>query len=170
MSRCGLAAPGINHTTSEKTRTHLPVIVLKVCWWFCRCITVYHATLADIRDLISLDDVTEELKYGPNGGLLFCMQYLVENMDWLKDQIDEFASDDVYFIFDCPGQIELYTHIPVMKRIVNNLKLWGFNVCGVCTIDATFVVDVTKFLSGALMALSTMINLELPHVNVRIRF
>lgn len=30
---------------------------------------------ADIRELISLDDVMEELGLGPNGGLMYCMEY-----------------------------------------------------------------------------------------------
>ena len=38
----------------------------------------------DIRSLIAVDDVMEELGYGPNGGLLYCMEYLLENVDWLK--------------------------------------------------------------------------------------
>lgn len=29
----------------------------------------------DIRELISLEDVMEELKLGPNGGLMYCMEY-----------------------------------------------------------------------------------------------
>lgn len=29
----------------------------------------------DIRDLISVEDVMEELGYGPNGGLVYCMEY-----------------------------------------------------------------------------------------------
>jgi GTPase SAR1 family protein len=29
----------------------------------------------DIRELISLEDVMEELKLGPNGGLIYCMEY-----------------------------------------------------------------------------------------------
>lgn len=37
----------------------------------------------DIRDLITLDDVMEELCLGPNGGLVYCMEYLIENIDWL---------------------------------------------------------------------------------------
>lgn len=28
----------------------------------------------DIRDLVSLDDVMEELGYGPNGGLVYCFE------------------------------------------------------------------------------------------------
>lgn len=31
--------------------------------------------LADIRELVSLDDVMEELGLGPNGGLMYCMEY-----------------------------------------------------------------------------------------------
>ena len=41
----------------------------------------------DIRNLISLEDVTEELQYGPNGGLVYCMEYLLENLAWLDEQL-----------------------------------------------------------------------------------
>ena len=36
----------------------------------------------DIRELIGLSDAMddEELKFGPNGGLVFCMEFLLENM------------------------------------------------------------------------------------------
>ena len=46
-----------------------------------------NSAFIDIRDLISLDDVQEELKYGPNGGLVYCMEYLIENIDWLMDEL-----------------------------------------------------------------------------------
>jgi hypothetical protein len=52
--------------------------------------------------LISLDDAQEELKYGPNGGLVYCMEYLLENIDWLLDELTEFAEDS-FVLFDCPG-------------------------------------------------------------------
>jgi hypothetical protein len=41
----------------------------------------------DIQELISLEDVMEEMDYGPNGGLIFCMEYLLKNFDWLEEQI-----------------------------------------------------------------------------------
>lgn len=39
---------------------------------------VLHMFGTDIRNLISLDDVTEdeELNFGPNGGLVFCFEYV----------------------------------------------------------------------------------------------
>ncbi len=39
-------------------------------------------------------------------------------------------------------------------------------VCGVFLIDSHFMVDGGKFISGAMAALSVMVNLEIPHVNI----
>eukprot|EP00742_Colponemidia_sp_Colp-10_P005215 GILJ01005572.1.p1 GENE.GILJ01005572.1~~GILJ01005572.1.p1 ORF type:complete len:285 (-),score=42.80 GILJ01005572.1:218-1072(-) len=127
--------------------------------------TFNYTHILDVRDLISLEDVMEELKYGPNGGLVYCMEYLNENLEWLKEELEDFAEDE-YFLFDCPGQIELYSHIPVMRNMVDALQQWGFSVCGVYCIDSLFMTEPSKFISGALMALSAMVQLELPHMNV----
>ena len=43
----------------------------------------------DIRDLITVEDVMEELGLGPNGALIYCMEYLLQNMDWLEDELDK---------------------------------------------------------------------------------
>ena len=39
-------------------------------------------------------------------------------------------------------------------------------MCGVFLIDSHFVVDCSKFFAGVLTALSAMIQLEIPHINV----
>lgn len=62
--------------------------------------------------------------------------------------------------FFLSGQIELYSHLPVMRQIVNALKSWDFNICSVFLLDTQFVLDCDKFLGGALTTLSTMIALE----------
>ncbi|XP_045172422.1 GPN-loop GTPase 3-like [Mercenaria mercenaria] len=125
-----------------------------------------YPVLADVRELIQVDDAMEDesLKFGPNGGLVFCMEYLAQNFDWLHEQLEDIEDD--YILFDCPGQIELYTHIPVMRQLVDTLQTWNFNVCGVYMIDSQFLIEASKFVSGTLTALSTMVNLETPHVNV----
>ena len=121
----------------------------------------------DIRDLITVEDVMEELGLGPNGALIYCMEYLLTEMDWLNEELEKF-DDDEFLLIDCPGQIELYTHVPIMKRIVEQLSLWGHNsrIASVFVVDATFVCDASKFISGSLLSLSAMIALELPHVNI----
>ncbi|GMM27396.1 putative signal sequence-binding GTPase [Martiniozyma asiatica (nom. inval.)] len=119
----------------------------------------------DIRDLISVSDVQEELGLGPNGALIYCFEFLLENLDWLDEQIGDYADD--YLIFDCPGQVELYSHVPVMPRLVKHLQeQLGFRLCCTYLLEAPFVIDRGKFFSGALSAMSTMIFLELPHINI----
>ncbi|XP_021733884.1 GPN-loop GTPase 3-like [Chenopodium quinoa] len=120
----------------------------------------------DIRELINLEDVMEELGLGPNGGLIYCMEELEDNLDdWLTEKLDDFLDDD-YLVFDCPGQIELFSHVPVLKNFVEHLQRKSFNVCVVYLLDSQFMTDVTKFIGGCLSSLSAMIQLELPHVNI----
>lgn len=122
--------------------------------------------IVDVRDLINISDVMEdeELKFGPNGGLVFCMEYIVSNHDWLDENFAEY--DDEYVIFDCPGQIELYTHMNVMKTFVEHLQRLDFRICAVFLLDSQFASDASKFVSGVLVSLSTIINLEIPSVNL----
>jgi len=124
--------------------------------------------LADVRNLIQVQDVLEdeEIKLGPNGALIFCMKYLMDHLQsWLYPAIGEDYDGD-YLIFDCPGQIELYTHMDIMQRFIKQLQDWDFRVCGIYTIDSHFLTDSTKFIAGSLTALSTMINIEIPHMNL----
>ncbi|XP_006865555.1 PREDICTED: GPN-loop GTPase 3 [Chrysochloris asiatica] len=64
------------------------------------------------------------------------------------------------------GQIELYTHLPVMKQLIHQLEQWEFRVCGVFLVDSQFMVESFKFFSGIMAALSAMISLEIPQVNI----
>ncbi|CAK9294386.1 unnamed protein product [Gordionus sp. m RMFG-2023] len=139
----------------------------------------------DIRDLISVHDVMEEYsdniapdqtdldKYpssnehadiiGPNGALVYCMEYLAkDNFLWLEEKFLENLIDGDYVLFDCPGQIELYTHIPVIKRLVDFLiDRADFRICGVFLVDSVhFLVDINKYFSVTLTSLSVMINME----------
>ena len=80
----------------------------------------------DISDLIAISDVMDKLKLGPNGGLVYCMEYLEKNVDWLQAQLK--ALKDQYILFDCPGQVELFTHHNSMRNIVALLQKWNYNV------------------------------------------
>jgi len=119
----------------------------------------------DIKDLISIDDVMSTLEYGPNGGLIYCLEYLLNNLNWLYDQIEEIG-EGAYFLFDCPGQIELYSHLTIMKTIAEEIKKWGILLCGVYCMDVTFFNESHKYISGSLISLSSMIQLELPYLNI----
>ncbi|EOD35598.1 hypothetical protein EMIHUDRAFT_78000 [Emiliania huxleyi CCMP1516] len=98
---------------------------------------------ADIRDLVPLEDVMSELRLGPNGGLIYAMEYLVDNIDWLESELDDLGGDE-YVLFDCPGQVELYSHVPAMSRVVSELQRMGFRLASVYLIDSTFLQDATR--------------------------
>ena len=51
------------------------------------------------------------MELGPNGGLVFCVEYLSQNMEWLESELSEF-DEDGYFIFDSPGPLSISTVIP----------------------------------------------------------
>lgn len=134
------------------------------------------SSAADIRDLISVEDVMEELGYGPNGGLVYCMEYVLplKTAQPMHRKLIIALGADTWFrtltgckicsrnivttitssstaqvpcgvaVFSFPhasiltllhvdyaGQIELYSHLPVMKQLCEALKDWGFAICGV---------------------------------------
>ena len=119
----------------------------------------------DIRELITVVDVMLKKKLGPNGALVYCMEYLLEHIDWLEEQTESFAENS-YFLFDCPGQLELYSHYDIMTSIIKILQKRGFSLCSVFCLDCTFLQEQSKFISGNLLSLATMIQISLPHLTV----
>ncbi|RHY74682.1 hypothetical protein DYB38_013383, partial [Aphanomyces astaci] len=124
---------------------------------YCKNMHEFCAASGRLTYVVNLDPAADHFEYPVAFGV-----YLIQNLDWLQDLLLEYSDDD-YFIFDCPGQIELYSHLPVMKHLCTALQEWGFSICG---IDSLFISDPAKFISGILCSLSAMVQLELPHVNV----
>ncbi|KAJ3476445.1 hypothetical protein NLI96_g11154 [Meripilus lineatus] len=106
-----------------------------------------------------------EFGLGPNGGMLYCMEYLEANYDWLEDRLKELGKD-AYVLFDLPGQVELSTSHESVKRIVQRLGKSGFRLAAVHLCDAHYVTDAAKYVSVLMLSLRAMLHLELPHVNV----
>uniref|UniRef100_A0A8D0HS66 GPN-loop GTPase 2 n=1 Tax=Sphenodon punctatus TaxID=8508 RepID=A0A8D0HS66_SPHPU len=123
----------------------------------------YQCTV-DISELVTLDDVMDNLKLGPNGGLIYCMEYLEANFDWLQEKLTKLK--DHYFLFDCPGQVELYTHHSALKNVFAKLSKWNFRLAAVHLVDSHYCTDPGKFISILCTSLSTMLHVELPHVNI----
>jgi GTPase SAR1 family protein len=81
----------------------------------------------DISSLITLEDVMQMHGLGPNGGLLYCMEYLEANFDWLEERLKELGPE-AYVLFDLPGQVELSTNHDSVKNIMQKLVKGGFRV------------------------------------------
>ena len=121
---------------------------------------------ADVRELITVDDVSDELALGPNGALVYCMEYVLEDVEWLEEVVTSFVDGD-WVVLDMPGQVELYTHFECVRELIRLMeRQMGARCCAVFLLDASFLVDASKFFAGALTAMSAMLQLGVPHLNV----
>ncbi|KAG8198678.1 hypothetical protein JTE90_015505 [Oedothorax gibbosus] len=118
----------------------------------------------NVSSLITVEDVMEKGKLGPNGGLIYCMEFLEENITWLLEELQNFK--DCYLLFDCPGQVELYTHHESLQKIVSVMMKSGFSLSAVHLVDSHYCCDPGKFVSVLLLSLNTMLQMEMPHINV----
>jgi GPN-loop GTPase len=119
---------------------------------------------ADIRDLISLEGAAEQCALGPNGALVFCLEYLEANADWLEARLTELAES--YVLLDMPGQVELYTCHSAVPSLLQKLTRQNHRLVAVHLVDAHHCADAAKYISVLLVTLSTMVQLEMPQVNL----
>ncbi|KAL7805987.1 hypothetical protein V8C44DRAFT_339943 [Trichoderma aethiopicum] len=119
----------------------------------------------DIRDLVKLEDIMREDRLGPNGGILYALEELENNYEWLEEGLKELGED--YFLFDCPGQVELYTHHNSLRNIFYKLqKTLKFRFVCVHLTDSYCLTQPSLYVSNVLLSLRAMIQMDMPHVNV----
>lgn len=125
--------------------------------------TTYPCAL-DVRELVTLEEIMSEDTLGPNGGVLYALEEVENNMDWLTEGLkglggnftfplcccrwynmlegmgrgiwmgicrlkDIWINADDYVLFDCPGQVELFTHHSALRNIFFQIQKLGYRVC-----------------------------------------
>lgn len=119
----------------------------------------------NITELINLQDVMQEYGLGPNGGMIYCLEYLEQNFDWLQEGLEN-LKDGEYIVFDMPGQVELSTNHDSLRNVIRKLEKLGYRLAAVNLVDSFHVTDASKYIAVLLLSLRTMLQLELPHLNV----
>lgn len=120
----------------------------------------------DISNLITVSDVMDNLSLGPNGGLMYCMEYLETNVEWLSTEINKLPVE-TYILLDCPGQVELYTHHKSMRNVIDLVtQKLDYRLAAVHLVDSHYCTEPSKFISVLLTSLSTMLQIEMPHINI----
>jgi hypothetical protein len=92
------------------------------------------------------------------------MEFLEENMDWLLNAVKE--NKEKYFLIDCPGQVELFTHHASLKNIIIALQKLDTRLVAVHLLDSYHCVDLSRYISMLLLSLQSMLQIELPTINV----
>ncbi|KAK2960382.1 putative GPN-loop GTPase 2 [Blattamonas nauphoetae] len=119
----------------------------------------------DIADLINVEQTMNITGLGPNGAMLYCLETLVKNLDWLDSELEK--CKDNYLLFDFPGQVELYSHDHCLSKICSHLTNRGrMQLCCVHLIDSLVVCEPSRIVSSMVLSLNGMMMLGLPHINV----
>ncbi|CCF55838.1 hypothetical protein KAFR_0A04030 [Kazachstania africana CBS 2517] len=122
----------------------------------------------DIRDFITLEEIMNEQQLGPNGGLMYAMESLDKSIDLFILQIKSLVQEEnAYLVFDCPGQVELFTHHSSLFKIFKRLeKELSMRFCVVNLIDSYYITSPSQYISIVLLALRSMLMMDLPQINV----
>ncbi|KAF2366660.1 GPN-loop GTPase [Trinorchestia longiramus] len=126
--------------------------------------TVPYESSVSITELVKMEEGMISESLGPNAALLYCMEALSSNKDWLLSKLKSLHG--CYFIFDFPGQAELYTHHTMVRDLLRCLDSANIKLCSVYLVDAHYANEPGKYLSALLVALSSMLQLESPAVNL----
>ncbi|KAK5083582.1 hypothetical protein LTR05_006085 [Lithohypha guttulata] len=126
-------------------------------------LTSYDAAL-DVRELITLESIMQDDQLGPNGSVLYALEELEHNMEWLTERLKELGED--YILFDCPGQVELFTHHDSLRRIFMALQKMGYRLVVVNLIDSYALTLPSLYIANLLLSLRTMLQMDLTQINV----
>lgn len=60
----------------------------------------------------------------------------------------------------------MYTSNQLLKHFANHLRKLGINICTIFCLDSAFFQEQSKYISGYLLSVTSMGQMELPHVTV----
>lgn len=106
----------------------------------------------------------QEFKLGPNGSMIYAMEFLETNIDWLVNKIEQ--SSERYFIFDLPGQVEIFSNHSSLKNIIKALSTrLNMQISAIHLVDSTYLYEKNRFLASLMLSLTAVIGMEMPFIN-----
>ena len=119
----------------------------------------------DIRDYIVLDEVMNEYGLGPNGAMILSSDLMVNYLDDIKDEIDEYSPDWIFV--DTAGQLELFAFRDTGPLIASSLGFGSIQRSVSFLFDANLVLRPNGFISTLLLAASVQFRFrEISQINV----
>ncbi len=119
----------------------------------------------DIRDFIVLREVMEEYGLGPNGAMILSSDLMVNYLDDLKEEIDEFNPD--WILVDTAGQLELFAFRDTGPLIASSLGFGDIQRSVSFLFDSNLVLRPNGFISTLLLAASVQFRFQkIPQINI----
>lgn len=119
----------------------------------------------DIRDYLVLDEVMNEYGLGPNGAMILSSDLMVNYLDDLKDEIDEYSPDWIFV--DTAGQLELFAFRDTGPLIASSLGFGSIQRSVSFLFDSNLVLRPNGFISTLLLAASVQFRFrDIPQINI----
>lgn len=120
----------------------------------------------NLSEIIKTREISSELHIGPNGAIVFAMEFLEKNMDWLEKKFIKFEKKypKFYLLVDLPGQIEIFTHHSFIRNFIKRLKMKNLKNFTIIITDSFFWKDNSVIYSILLVCLNISLNLGLPNL------
>ncbi len=115
----------------------------------------------DARNYVEARDVMVKYKLGPNGALIASVDLLVNHVDRIREEIENYKAN--YVLVDTPGQMELLAFRQTGPEVVRSL-VEGYRVVSVFLIDSVFASRPSSLASSLFLALAVRARLRLPQV------
>ena len=125
-------------------------------------LTLPYSANVDVRDYIRVDSLMEEYGLGPNGGLMLASEMMLEIVDQLVSDIDDFGPDVA--VVDTPGQLEMFAFRDVGARIAEELSDEGKGI--LYLFDSTVCRDPLNYVMNMFLASAINSRFLLPQVSV----
>jgi GTPase SAR1 family protein len=125
-------------------------------------ITIPYSANVDVRDYIKVEALMEEYGLGPNGGLMLASELMLEIVEQLSSDIDDFSPDVA--LVDTPGQMEMFAFRDVGAKIAEEITDEGKGV--LYLFDAGFCRDPLNYVMNMFLASAVNSRFLLPQVSV----
>lgn len=119
----------------------------------------------DIRDYILLEEIMEKYSLGPNGAMILASDLMVNYLDDLKNEIDDYNPDWIFV--DTAGQLELFAFRETGPLIASTLGFGSIQRAVTFLFDSNFVLRPNGFISTLLLAASVQFRFKnISQINV----
>ena len=114
-------------------------------------ITIPYSANVDVRDYVQVEVLMEKFGLGPNGGLMLASEMILEIIDQIVSDIEDFMPDIA--LIDTPGQMELFAFRDVGAQIAEEISDNGKGIlylfdAGLCRDPLNYVMNM--FLASAI--------------------
>lgn len=129
------------------------------------CYDMPYPANVDIRDTINYKRVMKEYELGPNGAIITSLNLFTTKINQVVTLIEQRTSEHKHFIFDTPGQIEVFNW-SASGMIITETLASQMPTAVVYVIDTVRNINPATFMSNMLYACSILYKTKLPLIVV----